>query len=138
MSSSIQLMRILTLKTFLFRNQQKSLRASAPCTIKFSLQFTGLCKEQRFAGNHHMKSIEESLRGNPRSRARERRRVSERERIEDFCQFYSMPYHWFTEYHVRIADRVDIFPTSKKYHFIGSYDYVEYDSLDEVFEKMNW
>lgn len=54
--------------------------------------------------------------------------------IDDFCKVYSLQMRSITEYQIRINEKIDVYPTRRKFHIISKVDEIwgEYQEVEEL------
>ena len=53
----------------------------------------------------------------------------------EFCKKHNLPYKMIMEYQIRVDNRIDIYPTRKKYCILGINSWGVYCDLEEIFNK---
>ncbi len=72
------------------------------------------------------------------TQAKKERMAEERERekcvVHDFCEANKIPFEFITDYQIRLAERLDIYPTAKKYCFFdrGASRWGMYTTIETV------
>ncbi len=56
--------------------------------------------------------------------------------IDDFCKKYGFECFHFTEYHMRLNGKVDVYPTGRKYYDIKTREWGVYRNLEEILTKI--
>lgn len=63
-------------------------------------------------------------------------REKEKCRIDDFCAEYRIEMRQINEYQIRLNERLDVYPTSKKYCILDRYDKTRWGQYQNVKELL--
>ena len=67
-----------------------------------------------------------------------KKRTLESMKIEAFCNKYCISYEYINYYQIRLERKLDLYPTSKKYGYVGTSRFGKYSNLKEVLILLNW
>lgn len=52
--------------------------------------------------------------------------------VKDLCDQHKLDFRMITDYQIRVDNKVDIYPTGKKYFNLRTKDWGQYETMDEI------